>query len=351
MQRLIVTADGTWGTDTPKPPGTVSNVVIVRDALLTTAPEGTHQERFYDPGVGTGAGFLDKYLGGLFGIGLSQNVVDCYTFLAAHYRPGDEIYMFGFSRGAFTVRSAAGMIRKVGLVRREYASSITRAYDIYRSRTDEDVISPDTKAACEFRERYSEWPVRIKFIGVWDTVGSLGVPVRPLSFINPLSADRFAFHDANLSRTVDFAYHALAIDERRGPFRPTLWQQHPEAEGQVMEQQWFPGVHCDVGGGYERTGLSNIALHWIVEKAKAVGLAFDDDILDDYTADCFAPLHHSRTFPFTLLAPYDRPIDEGRRTNETLHPATFDRCRQFPAYPRQILRAYLDRYAKDHEFN
>ena len=123
---------------------------------------------------------------------------------------------------------------------------------------------------------------------MWDTVGSLGIPIPLLpSFITR----RWTFHDTELSRSVRNAYHALAIDEQRGPFKPTLWTQHPEAHDQVLQQRWFAGVHCDVGGGYPETALSEITLQWIAESARECGLALDVDV----AGDPLGPLHDSRT--------------------------------------------------------
>jgi uncharacterized protein (DUF2235 family) len=175
----------------------------------------------------------------LSGAGLAKNVRDAYRFLVYNYTSGDDIYFFGFSRGAYTVRSTAGLIRKCGLLHKEHADRLRDAFKLYRKRDP----TPDTQEALEFRDRYSRSPIRIRFIGVWDTVGSLGVPIDVFRF---LSRSRYEFHDVSLSRSVEYAYHAVAIDERRGPFRPTLWEQHPEATGQVLEQVWFVGVHMDI---------------------------------------------------------------------------------------------------------
>jgi uncharacterized protein (DUF2235 family) len=348
MKRLIVCSDGTWFTDTPKPPSTATNVVIVRDALPPHPAGSAEQVVFYDPGVGTRDNFLDKWLGGAFGIGLGENVKDCYRFLVENFNVGDEIFFFGFSRGAFTVRSTAGLIRKCGILRRAESRRISRAYEIYRHRDTHDPHAPDTKEACDFRDTFSHYPVRIRFIGVWDTVGSLGIPIRPpLRFLNPLSPTRYEFHDTDLSRSVDYAYHAVAIDEMRGSFRPTLWRQHDRQGEQVMEQAWFAGVHNAIGGGFRATGLSSVALHWMVGKARALGLAFDDETLGDYVAEPLAPVHGRLGFPFSLLSKALRPIGEGCRSNESLHPAVRERIRNDAAYARHNLERYLIHHEGD----
>lgn len=308
MRRLVVCCDGTWNTPDRKSP---SNVVRMARAVLPGDVNGIDQVVFYDPGVGTD-NVLDKLTGGAFGVGLSRNVGDAYLFLLHNYVEGDELYFFGFSRGAFTVRSAAGLIRKVGILRKEHADRVPEAWIIYRKRD----AGPDTDEAKVFREHYSRFPVPIHFMGVWDTVGALGIP-GPLNFIG---RRRFGFHNVALSRSVDFAYQALAIDEKRLFFKPTIWEQNPDAESQILEQAWFPGVHTDVGGGEWPSGLADGAFRWMAEKAEAVGLALDGHYVDTVTApDPLGPLHESRKFPYTLIPVHHRPIGAGVPKDQSVH--------------------------------
>src|SRR5262249_9085850 len=155
--------------------------------------------------------------------------------------PGDELFFFGFSRGAYTARSAVGFIRNCGILRPEFVDKIDEAYDLYHNRKDR--TRPAAAKATRFRENYSR-ESNIRFIGVWDTVGALGIPLNGIWLIN-LFNRRFRFHDTELSRNVEAAFHALAIDERRRPFRPAIWRKHPLADGQQVEQMWFSGVHSD----------------------------------------------------------------------------------------------------------
>jgi uncharacterized protein (DUF2235 family) len=336
MRRLVVCSDGTWNTPNRTPGGEFvpSNVVRVAESVRPSAPDGTAQIVFYDPGVGTG-NILDKYTGGAFGVGLSRNVQDAYRFLVHNYEEGDEIYVFGFSRGAYTVRSAVGLIRKAGLLKKLHADLVSDAFRLYRKRDE----TPDTEEARNFRAQYSR-DVRIKFIGVWDTVGALGIPIDVFRF---LSKGRYEFHDVSLSRSVDFAYHAVAIDERRGPFEPTLWEQHPEATEQVMEQVWFVGVHMDVGGGYRDADLSLGPFLWMADKASTTGLAFDESALAGLQPRPGGRIHESRTFPYNLLPAYIRPIGLLERGNETLHSTVRERHQSDPAYRPKNLVDYLQR--------
>jgi len=327
MKRIVVCCDGTWNKpDQPSP----TNVVKVAITLKQTDAAGTEQLLFYDAGVGTGT--FDHLRGGAFGVGLSQNIRQAYHFLVFNYQPGDELYLFGFSRGAYTVRSTAGLIRNSGLLKRQYLGKAEEAYQLYRRR-DKD-SEPAKKEATEFRENYSYQP-RLKFIGVWDTVGALGVPLR---FANAF----WKFHDVRLSRSVDYAYHALAIDERRKPFRPTLWEQHPEAPpSQVLEQVWFTGVHSNVGGGYPETNLSDIALLWMVGKAEACGLAFHREYLDQLVGrgnldlktlvkqKALGKLENSLKFFYKVffLGGRMRPMGKGERAKESAASTAVDRLK------------------------
>lgn len=341
MRRLIICADGTWNT--PDSKAGASNVVKLARAVLPAAPAGTAQIVYYDRGVGTD-NVLDRLTGGAFGVGLSRNVRDAYLFLVHNYSEGDEIYFFGYSRGAYTVRSAAGMIRKVGLLRKPHADCDLRAWRIYRERSG----GPDSPEATAFREEFSLYPLRLRFIGVWDTVGALGVP----GLLNFIGRSRFRFHDVALSRSVDFAFQALAIDEKRRFFKPAIWEQHPQASGQVLEQAWFPGVHADAGGGYRDSSLADGSLMWMVERAKAAGLAIDDGYLQQLTApDALGQLHESRKFPYTVIPAYWRPLDvppkrpvySGSRTNEVLAEAAMVRHEGDPGYRPKNLVEYLTR--------
>ena len=263
---------------------------------------------FYDKGVGTG--HFDRLRGGAFGWGIKRKILDVYRFLIATYQPGDELYFFGFSRGAYTVRSTFGLIRNSGLLKSEFAHKLEDAYSLYRRR--DDASHPDAVESELFRRSYSTEP-RAKFIGVWDTVGALGLPVGgPLKFINK----RWSFHDMTLSSWVDNAFQALAIDEHRKPFRPAVWEQSSKANGQVLEQVWFAGVHSNVGGSYPRTGLSDITLLWMIAKAESCGLTIDRTCVakvDKPRPDPFGTLYNSQTiwYKITGLGDYIRPIGTG----------------------------------------
>ena len=263
----MVCCDGTWDAPIQTAPDTAActNVYKVWRAVAETSDAGAEQRVFYHEGVGTG-GRLDRLLGGAFGAGVAHNVCDCYRFLVLNYEPGDALYLFGFSRGAYTARSLAGMVRNCGILTPQNIGRVGEAFHLYRDRGAD--TSPAGVKAQAFRSHYAS-ETSIHFIGVWDTVGSLGVPV-PIPFFRPW----WAFHDSDLSSTVSNAFHAVAIDERRGPFKPTLWTRPSVPPHQDLEQVWFVGVHRDVGGGYPHPDLADITLCWMVDRARACGLAF-----------------------------------------------------------------------------
>lgn len=267
-KRWVICADGTWNepeqTDQGMPSPT--NVSKLAAAVLPYGQDQAPQSVFYHWGVGERGGIKDHVFGGAFGEGLSKNIRELYFFLVENYAPGDELFLFGFSRGAYTVRSLAGLIRNCGILKPPYSAKYGEAYELYRTRNRE--MHPSAPQSVEFRKNYS-WPdFNIKFIGVWDTVGALGLPFSHCKY--------FEFHDVELSSHVDFAYQALAIDENRQLFVPSLWTKQPTSPPeQVLEQTWFPGVHCNVGGGYTDCGLADCALDWMWRKAECCGLGLD----------------------------------------------------------------------------
>ena len=267
MKRIILCFDGTWNTpadeNLPIDQQIETNVSRFYKSIKDVGPDGTQQVKWYDEGVGTK--WYDRFIGGAIGAGLEFNIVEGYKQLAKQYKDGDEVYILGFSRGAYTARSLVGMIRNCGLVKNKRLNlSIGMAYGIYRTRDD----GPDSLAARFFKSRYSR-EININFLGVWDTVGALGIP---LDLLEKFNGAFYEFHDTKLSSLVQNAYHAVAIDEHRRDYGATLWNP-PQKPQQTMEQRWFVGAHSDVGGGYADRRLSDISLRWMQDKASALGLA------------------------------------------------------------------------------
>lgn len=338
MKRIILCADGTWNeaekpdenTGRPQP----TNVLKLGRAILPRSSTGMDQVLYYHEGVGTEAG-LDKFTGGAFGTGMSQNVRALYRFLVYNYEPGDELYLFGFSRGAFTVRTLAGFMQKVGLLQKGDEYFTREMYKLYESSTPFD--SPDWVHA--FRHVRSPRPSPpIQFIGVWDTVGALGAPGVLGQIFN---RNKYKYHDIGLNPLIKNAFHALAIDERRKAFAPSLWTKPPGWTG-VLEQVWFAGVHSNVGGGYSPDGLANEALHWLIEKAEGQGLDFDKAFLAHYLPCFNSVLKDSMTAMYKLMGPNIRAIGQHLADGEAIHQSAIDRM-NLPEcqYQPQNLQAYL----------
>lgn len=335
MKRLIVCSDGTWSTQDQRCP---TNVVKLHRALAEVGADGAPQLSCYVQGVGTST--WQRLAGGAFGWGLSQNVKQGYRFLVEHFEPGDELYFFGFSRGAYTARSLAGLVRNAGVLRAEHAGKVDDAYSLYRDRDKH----PRGEEAARFRAAHSH-ESRVRCIGVWDTVGSLGIPLTGLHLFKLVNRP-WQFHDTDLSSHVDAAYHAMAIDERRGPFSPTLWSKQPPSGRQEVEQVWFSGVHSDVGGGYPDDDLADIALLWMVERARRCGLAVQDPPDTDPRID--GRMHDSYTDLYVLTQPSERQLGEVDPTHEYAASSAVARQDRDPSYAPN-LRRYRDSTASQEQ--
>lgn len=268
-QNIALHFDGTWNEPSAKrdpEESTDTNVRRFFESVRPASAGGDPQVAWYNKGVGTE--WMNKVRGGAFGMGLDDHICEGYSKLCELYQPGDRVYLIGFSRGAYTARSLVGFIRNAGLLRSANEKSVRDAYEFYREKDK----GADSRLAKEFREQNST-EIQIHFVGVWDTVGALGIPLR---FFKGLNADKYGFHDTQLSRIVRNAFHALALDEHREPYAATLWGKRPVADlGQRLEQVWFAGAHADVGGGYAGQPLANPPLRWMQRRAIECGLAVD----------------------------------------------------------------------------
>ncbi|MDH5527951.1 MAG: DUF2235 domain-containing protein [Nitrospirota bacterium] len=345
MKNLVIFCDGTWNKADQAVDGVLCPTNVVRMGYRVANRNGdVPQIVYYDQGVGTG-NKLDKLVGGAVGEGLKENVFQAYRFLVSNYESGDQIFLIGFSRGAYTARSVAGMIRKCGILKREVVEKYLEAIALYRHRA----IHPDDSTAVTFRIENAvdgSQPTPIQMVAVWDTVGALGVPD---VWFGGFDAKKMNFFDVTLSGIVKHAYHAVAIDEERGKFEPTLWHGRPKP-GQILEQVWFCGVHSDVGGGYKVHQLSDIALEWLIERAGRAGLAFDSKVMAShpYTSNPLGMLHKSRTGMYRLMKRYRRPIGvmkEGGQVvldpTQSLHPSVLERWDNDAGYRPPELRAYF----------
>jgi uncharacterized protein (DUF2235 family) len=268
VKRLVCFFDGTWN----KPEdANQTNVVKLQRAVLAADAGGIRQLVHYEIGIAT-EGSLGQltFVIGAIGFGVGDRIRGGYRFLCENYEEGDEIFLIGFSRGAFEARSLAGLIALTGISRSAGVEAIGALWDAY----EQNKLAPEPVRLKALRVA-ARYPVRIKCVAVWDTIGNLGIPFVRRGVIKEL----LGFHDTELSPTVDIGLHALAIDEVRGPFSPTLWTVKKGTslrQGQVIEQVWFPGCHANVGGGYKDCALSDVALLWMAERiTQTTGLAVD----------------------------------------------------------------------------
>lgn len=264
MKNIVICCDGT-GNDF----GDQNSNVVKLFSVLEKNTE--RQLVYYDPGVGTPSTYdafnpitkkLKYAFGAAFGYGLSEKIINAYKFLMKHYEAGDRLYFFGFSRGAYCIRALAGLINTCGLLHANSENLVPEAMRLYHDRSKKDI-------AKAFKKTFSR-PCQIHFLGPWDTVSSVGWVWNPVTL-----------QATSTNTSVKFVRHAIAIDERRAFFRTNLWGKlKPEdnAIEQDVKQVWFAGVHSDVGGSYalEASGLSNIALEWMLVEAKGKGLFIDD---------------------------------------------------------------------------
>ncbi|MGE4280104.1 MAG: DUF2235 domain-containing protein [Magnetospirillum sp.] len=332
-KNLVICCDGTWNTPDQAQEGVPipTNVVRLFNCLAPTDDAGQAQHRYYHPGVGTGTNWWDKVVGGGAGVGLDRNILSAWREICDHYQPGDRLFLFGFSRGAYTVRSLAGLIHACGIPDNdglEEAAVWARlklAFEQgYRRR-------PKTQAhwagdGGKMRVAPAANPGLVHFLGVWDTVGALGIP-DDMALLNLLdNLHDYSFHDTTLNESVATACHALAMDEERANFLPTLWDDNDPR----VTQKWFPGVHSDVGGGYLETGLSNGALLWMIDLAKAAGLVFASGMVDQVAADPRGVLHDSAKGVFSVLPTQPRNVPRLVAGNHLLHDSVLDRANRPP---------------------
>ncbi len=360
-KRIVLFFDGTSNTREDK-----TNVerLYKQVAKIPVAPDGTPQQSIYIQGVGTH--FTDWFTGSAFGRGVGHNVREAYELLAKTYRPGDEIFLFGFSRGAFTARSLAGFVAQYGLLRQ---NSILTPHELYANYKNIDQsrpiyylpkVSPEKLTALEKRLLTDASVVKIRFIGVWDTVGALGVPG---GSIQGVSSSTLQFHELDPRIIFDECYQALAADELRPHFRPSLWTKFYKEQDLIQgapplelarmkyEQRWFVGAHSNVGGGYKNPSLLyQVPLQWMEEKASAAGLALKKEVRLDGSEHCgqindsfaeFWPYKLlfwvQRTPRVILREPIAKVTKSGLKgmsfsVHETVDPTVYDRLKHDPEY-------------------
>jgi uncharacterized protein (DUF2235 family) len=360
MKRIAIFLDGTWNTLENN-----TNVWRLKSLCDPTAPD---QLVYYSRGVGTGFG--ETLRGGVEGYGIDSEIIDAYTWVTECFEPGDQIFIFGFSRGAYTARSLSGLIAKCGILKPGAPLSIEQLYARYRRHSDKTINEllrgPDPVDLEErWIAKYCE-PTKIKMVGVWDTVGSLGSPVASLRS----KIVKYLFLDTHLRVQNEFAFHALAIDEQRKSFEPTLWTKTTANDAAAtapsrrtlsqVEQRWFVGAHANVGGGYPSDVLAQSPLEWLMGKAAALGLRFRETFVADVLsptapiADSYHDFGHGlvRFFIPRFYRPIATDPNVGtakttERINETIDGTVFDRWRGNSNYRPPNLQDWAQRRGVD----
>jgi uncharacterized protein (DUF2235 family) len=307
MKRLVCSLDGTWNDDDGERP--LTNVAKLNRAILFEDSRGVRQLTRYVVGIASSEDRGLTFLKGAIGFEVGDRIKAGYQFLSHVYEPGDEIYLFGFSRGAYEARSLASFVTLFGLAKKGSDFPIDEAWSIYR-RGDH---KRDFNAVAKISEA-CHYPVRIRCLGVWDTVGNIGNPYWSMGWLSR----KFDYHDMRLHDTIDVALHALSIDETRSPFRPALFTYPDDVQPpsrQHIEQKWFAGTHADVGGGWPETDLSDIALLWMAERVQATtDLAIDMSKLKSECKPDHLGLQHDCSprslFAMSRIRPYARLLKE-----------------------------------------
>jgi len=344
-KRLIICLDGTWnsafeeterrgGDKVMKPTNALKIARAVKNFDDAT---GMAQVTYYDLGVGALAEYpgtanrllqsFDRKLGGAWGAGFEGNVEDALNFLVHNYEPGDEVFLFGFSRGAAQARAITTFLDwNGGLPAKRDAYYLPRLFRLYvtsqaapggsesffKAKNEEIVEENKTRAPEHQRSLLDPFrKVRVRYLGVWDTVAALGSRLDAVGETTSVSERTFHFTPIP-SACVEHARQALALDERRFDFRPEIWKnRHPH---QTMEQRWFCGVHTNVGGGYGYDGLANVPLHWMADGAIAEGLALDAGFLESYRPWVKHSLYDSYARFYSILDGVRHRSGEGVRS-------------------------------------
>ena len=341
-KRIVICADGTWSRpeknlkkDFP------TNVLRLARSIKPVAADKLPQQVFYDWGVGS---YYDPVIGGATGKGLHKNIMDDYRYVVQNYSPGDELYLFGFSRGAYTIRCLCGLINNCGIIKRPDAALIQKAFNHYKR--SGPAYAPEGKESLKFREQHSHDSREIKFVGVWDTVGAMGIPI---SFLG-LFDDKDEFYDTKIGKNIRIARHALAIDEHRIDFEPTIWT---PKENMDVQQVWFAGAHSDIGGSYKPdengSRLSDNTLAWLIKEAEKTGLTTEKHLEKSIIQNPLATLHKSRRSFFRVKKIHYRPIEHGK-DQVLIHESVKLRWDQDVKYRPKNLATYVNNNGWPDEF-
>lgn len=336
MANIVICADGTWNRPEEDVEKDFPTNVLKLSRSINPVTNSVKQHVFYDWGLGS---YHNSASAGATGSGIHKNILDGYRYIVQNYAPNDKIFLFGFSRGAYTVRALSGLIYNCGILKRSDAPRIAEAWNIYKSPLKKN--RPNGVASIRFRKEHSHPSRDVHFVGVWDTVGALGIPFSLMGLLE--SHDEF--YDTKMGSNISFARHALAIDEQREDFEPTIWDSKP---GIDLKQVWFSGVHADVGGSYppdKKTGIraSDTPLKWMLGEAQDAGLIIEPHLLASTTDGSLGELHKSRKHVYRFKSPLHRPLLIKDKPTK-IHPSVKARYEADPKYRPQQLKALVEEH-------
>lgn len=336
MSNIVICSDGTWNRPEEDLEKDFPTNVLKLSRAIKPSANNVKQHVFYDWGLGS---YHNAASAGATGSGIHKNIMDGYRYIVQNYTKNDDIYLFGFSRGAYTARAISGLINNCGILKRENAQLIIKAWKIYKNTSKKN--HPNGASAVQFRKDYCHASRKVHFIGVWDTVGALGIPFSMMGLFDRTDE----FYDTKMGPNITYARHALSIDEQRKDFEPTIWQPRNEVD---LKQVWFSGVHTDVGGSYppdKRTGFrsSDTPLKWMLDEANKAGLKLETHIRNELTDGSKGSIHKSRKHVYRLKSPLHRSL-VFKNTPTIIHPSVKSRYETDSGYRPPKLKALVEQY-------
>ncbi|KAL9616599.1 MAG: hypothetical protein Q9160_008544 [Pyrenula sp. 1 TL-2023] len=301
-KRLVICCDGTWNNSVSTD-STLTNVSRLSRCVQDVADDGVAQIVYYHAGIGSGTSRLSNSVDGATGRGISFNVRNVYTFICLNFsHPDDEIYLVGFSRGAYTVRCVASFISSIGLLTKDGLVHLHSLYKHWHKNWaslagDKWPLQPGNPVIRLQAHGMLRRPIKVEACAVWDTVSALGIPI-PFG-LPSITYDKLVFVEKTIPKGLKNAFQALALNESRKDFRPVLWPEASSSTKCNIRQCWFLGSHSDVGGGYEDTGLANMTLIWMMGQLRAhTNLGISDQSLKQLLYP--ANLSHNKVEHFTV---------------------------------------------------
>jgi len=330
-KRIIICCDGAWNSPKKFIHGGITNITkLVHSIKSIDTDHGIQQVVFHHPGYDIGRGRLNRYIPDATDETISHSIEDCYRFLANNYVEGDEIFCFSSGRGTVTARLLVELLDCAGLLSKEELDSLPKVLKYFQTQPERRQVLPISLA--------NTIKPRIRLFAAWDTIATTAPIMGSIT-----KKWWYSLFEAPLSKNVERAYQALAIDEHRKCFSPILWS--ASQEKQTVTQVWFAGTHSNIGGGYEDAGLSDLAFNWVVRRAECTGLFFNCQYLynlEKVKPNLMGGIHDSFSVPHKLLQQgkrHLRSIGHGDTAGEMIHESVIERLERVKSYtPDNLLQ-------------